>query len=392
MNKYFTDLIDELKNKGSEYNLGMDSALATLRQLLNKESLSSSSAKNANNMKDLHQPNIPGSPQDTTKQNEIDEISKKAQEIRDSTQDIIDDNDNRIDQKQPNKDQSKQKQSNEKQPVQDEVKELAQEIQDQAEKLSDQAKNETSQKNIDDINKKLTGLQKRIQDIKDFWDDPENLKEIKADIKNKINYRKIQQEIKNAKNFEKNRKYKAANISQIVRDIQTALKTDSSKVRDSSYRYYNPRSTKLGYIAPGRFWNDKPKIPKLCFYFDYSSSWSGDKEKIDMGERIYQALIDLDKKKVIELTRFYFADSVSTNSNSCGSGNSDAPFPHIQTLLNANEIDNLIIMTDSDPQPLNTVTIPGRVWLLFYDTENEAVIEHTKTKVSSNKKIYMIEH
>ena len=47
MNKYFTDLIDELKNKGSEYNLGMDSALATLRQLLNKENLGASSAKNA---------------------------------------------------------------------------------------------------------------------------------------------------------------------------------------------------------------------------------------------------------------------------------------------------------------------------------------------------------
>lgn len=258
MNKYFNDLIDELKNKGAEYNLGMDSALATLRQLLNKESLGASSAKSANNMKDLHQPNIPGAPQDTTKQNEIDDISKKAQEIRDSTQDIIDDNDNRIDQKQPNKDQSNknqsnQKQSDEKQPVQDEVKELAQEIQDQAEKLADQAENETSQKNIDDINKKLTGLQKRIQNIKDFWDDPENLKEIKADIKNKIDYRKIQQEIKDAKKFEKNRKYKGANISQIVRDIQTALKTDASKVRDSSYRYYNPRSTKLGYIAPGRF-------------------------------------------------------------------------------------------------------------------------------------------
>ena len=67
-----------------------------------------------------------------------------------------------------------------------------------------------------------------------------------------------------------------------------------------------------------------------------------------MGHRIEEALKKLDREGRIDLRCLYFGSRVHDRFTVNDPSNSDAPIPHAIGLLNQDDLDNVIIMIDSD--------------------------------------------
>lgn len=292
---------------------------------------------------------------------ELNDLVDKIKQARNSAEDVIDDADNKINQSEAEK-------------ALDELDEL--------EKEARKAKAQS------DANK----IKARLDSIADFWEDPKNQEKAKKDKINRDTYRKLSKELTKARfnALKRNYNYKPMNIKEIVNNIVHTIKNATTKKRDSSWARYNARSDDLGYYAPGRYNREIQNVPNVVFYFDVSGSWSGNKEKIDMGHRIEEALKVLDKQGRIHLSCFYFGTTVHTEFTTRDGGNSNAPIPHAIDLCNKGKLDNVIIMTDSDPSCDLKLEVPGYAWLLFYDSVSESLADNVSGQKGT--KIAMIEH
>lgn len=302
----------------------------------------------------------------TLSREEVDKLIDKIKETRNKLDDVIDDNDNKIDHNStvPN-DIEKSK--------------------DELNKLEDDAKEAESAKEVN-------GIKSRLQKIADFWDDEDNVKQMQSDAKSRTTYKELQKQLIQAKRNaqRKDSRYRPATISEIVNNISRTIKDQTSQYRDSDWSHYNNRSDELGYLAPGRFTAEKYNKPKVVFYFDVSGSWCYNKEKIDMGHRIEEALKKLNREGRIDLKCLYFGTRVNDQFTTKDQGNSAEPIPHALELLEYGELDNLIIMTDNDPWCDKTLKVPGYVWLLFYDDANENFATHVSGQKGTT--IFMIQH
>lgn len=324
----------------------------------------------------MHMPNVPNQPpqqsddmspssssdkieqQSSKLQIDIDKVRELAAQQRNSADDVIDDADNLIDS-------------------------------DALDQLSDEARAAKTQADIDKISA-------RLERIKQFWDD--------ASVKQHTDDAEIRKAMRSpsavAKKFaryanqrhKRDYRFKALRIDVIARNIARSIKNEISLKRDSSWSRYNPRSDDLGYIQPGRYNKEVKDRPVVLFYFDVSGSWCGNQEKIHMGHQIEQALIQLDKQKKIKLIRKYFGTKAHDEFTNSDHGNSSEPGPDIIRMQQAGLCDNLIIMTDSDPHPTSHVVIDGCVWLLFYDSVSDPVVENITAKNPEKRFIYMIQH
>ena len=184
---------------------------------------------------------------------------------------------------------------------------------------------------------------------------------MKADAAERKAYQSVAKELRKMKlaNLKRNYAYTPLSIDEIVHNIIHTIKTQIQPQRDSSWSRYNPKSDDLGYIAPGRYMNDKKKKPKVVFFFDVSGSWCGDKVKIDMGHRIEEALKVLHDKGKIDLTCLYFGTKVHSTFTTDDQGNSDAPIPDAIEMVKNGDLDNIIIMTDDNPQSDEKLEVPG---------------------------------
>ena len=328
----------------------------------NDKSSDENEKKNNNNKSDKNDNKGDG----TLSKEEIDKLIDKIKETRNKLDDVIDDNDNKIDHN-------------------SEVSDNAEEAKDELDKLEDDAKEAD---NINAVNK----IQNRLQKIADFWNNEDNVKQMQSDSKARLKYREVQKQLtqakKNAQN--KNSQYRPATISEIVNNINRTIKNQTQQYRDSDWSHYNNRSDELGYLAPGRFNAEKYNKPKVVFYFDVSGSGWYNKEKIAMGHRIEEALKKLDREGRIDLRCLYFGSRVHDKFTVSDPSNSDAPIPHAIGLLNHDELDNVIIMTDSDPYSSDYLKVPGYAWLLFYDYANSAFATHVSGQKGTT--IFMIQH
>lgn len=322
-------------------------------------------------------------------QDKIEEIRKLVKELRNAADDVIDDNDQRINPDQSN-DTSNDTSSDESNKPTDGIQSTAKDISDKAKELEKDIKQDNNpEQNID-------GYKKRLEKIADFWDD-DTIEDVKKEIGSGKEYQELRKRLKaELKQALSNKVYyrnvKTVNIDGIVQDIVHTLKTDPVTYRNSDYRHYNPRSELFGRPVPGRFQAQKNnKIPTIGVFFDESGSWTGDAIKYSMEEKLTASIIKLEEQKKIKLLPiFYFADTTSTNKKEVGSGNSDAPVPYIKKLIENQQLDNAIIMTDNNPSTEERVQLPGYLWLLFYDTVAESFVKNLSGKKGTS--VYMINH
>lgn len=346
---------------------GFEAALSTIAQALFGEGPLGPFQKKLTDKLDPRMKPLPiplRKPLDTLNPKELEDLLNRVKAARDKANDVIDDAGNRISPKK------------------------AEEISDTLDDLEQQAE---EAKTESDANK----IKARLKTIADFWEGEageQHRKSLERDIADRRDYKELNRSLRRARVNAKyrNYSYRPMSIGAIVNNIVRTIKTQVQPYRDSSWDVYNPRSDDMGYVMPGRYNAEKRTKPRVVFYFDVSGSWCRDKVKIDMGHRIEEALKVLDHQNKIELSCYYFGTTVHDYATRKDQGNSDAPIPHAIKLLEAGELDNVIIMTDDNPSSDQKLQVPGYAWLLFYDTVSESLATNVSGKKGTS--IVMIEH
>ena len=345
-----------------------------LKSKNNKSQNNNSEHKNKEDSSSTGDPSSGASNQQLN-QKKIEQIRELVKKLRNAADDVVDDSDDEI----------QSGKSDEAQQTAD----MAQKISDTAKKLENDIKQDS---NAED---KVDRYKKRLQKIADFWDDS-TIDEVKKELASGKDYqetkKRLRVELKKALDNKKHfYNYKKVNIDNIKNEIVRTLKKEYLQSRDSDYQHYSYKSQTYGRPVPGRFMTNKGKrIPVVALFFDESGSWSGDAEKYAMEEKITSSIVELDKKGIIKLQIYFFADTTSTDRTKVGGGNSDAPVPFIKKLLQTKQIDNAIIMTDDNPSTNDKITLPGYLWLLFYDTIATTFVQNLKGKKGTS--VYMIDH
>ena len=80
----------------------------------------------------------------------------------------------------------------------------------------------------------------------------------------------------------------------------------------------------------------------------------------------------------IEIRVYYFADKVGSERGKVGGGTRGTPIlDHIEQTKPT----NVIVITDGDIGDCHRVVkVPGAVWMLFYDSRSQNLMEHLKGK------------
>jgi hypothetical protein len=154
-----------------------------------------------------------------------------------------------------------------------------------------------------------------------------------------------------------------------------ALQVKTNELQDDSWSAINRRYVDSGVLQPGKRITELPdrKIPIIDFYFDCSSSWTGN--DIAVGKKAAAALADMEEKGQIKINLYYFGDEVSSEYNDVR-GQATSGWNEIVKNVIATQATNVIIMTDDDMEnwwegdKALTYTVPGYVWYLWKNGQN----------------------
>lgn len=244
-------------------------------------------------------------------------------------------------------------------------------------KISPFAPSSDSEKN------KLSELEGKIAAIKDFLDNPDS-------------YQNTISEITRIKNLH-NQKRKGSGVDKDVyanspsakfeMDLNRFIKDGVKSTVNPSWGRINKTYVNSRLVRPGRRHEEKFQTALINVYFDQSGSW--DDEKIAVGKSIISKLLDYEKRKIIKVNVYYFANDVDEkpDHNHIGYGTNGRP---IVEHIKKTQPNNVIIMTDSDISDIReSIMVPGAVWLLFKGGVSKNLIDHIHGKLST--KIFELE-
>ena len=163
-------------------------------------------------------------------------------------------------------------------------------------------------------------------------------------------------------------------LNQFISSLSGFIAKQTAVGRDASWKRTNPVYSRQGIVRPGKARTMNKKIPLVQLYYDRSGSWSGDKQKEEIGRRGRAVLEDYERRGLIKVQDYWFDTKVRTNEREAGGGTAGQPI--LENIIDT-QPDNVVIITDSDISDcVSTVTIPGAVWLLFVDGVSDNLIEH----------------
>ena len=214
-------------------------------------------------------------------------------------------------------------------------------------------------------------LVKRVAEIKRQFNDLKTKGQIDIENKAAIDKEKVE---KRAREQRRDRaqplnKFRLA-LNRFIQDQIRVEDEENEEIFDRSY--INRR-----FLMPGTFEKEDKKIPKINVYWDVSGSFSPP-QKTEGARRAIATLDQYVRNGDIVIDTFYFADRVSETKSGAGGGTNGRP---IQEHIAATKPTNVIIITDSDISDCSGETIvPGAVWMLFYDSQSQNLIDHVKGK------------
>ena len=214
-------------------------------------------------------------------------------------------------------------------------------------------------------------LVKRVAEIKRLFNDLKTKGQIDTENKTAIDKEKV----------EKRAREQRRDRAQPLNKFRLALNRfilDQIRVEDEeNEEIFDPSYINRGFIMPGSFEKEDKKIPKINVYWDVSGSFSSP-QKTEGARRAIATLDQYVRNGDIVIDTFYFADRVSETKSGAGGGTNGRP---IQDHIAATKPTNVIIITDSDISDCSGETIvPGAVWMLFYDSQSQNLIDHVKGK------------
>ena len=140
---------------------------------------------------------------------------------------------------------------------------------------------------------------------------------------------------------------------------------------EDTYRRLDPRYEDTDFLMPGRIEKDPKHIPVVAAYWDASGSFSPP-EKTAAARKAIETLTKYDRAGDLKLDVWYHGGKVArTREEAGGWNNGNEVMRHIKET----KPDNVIIITDGDLSDTNIpVTVPGAVWMLFYDMRSSGLM------------------
>lgn len=223
---------------------------------------------------------------------------------------------------------------------------------------------------------KVAEIQKRLSDIKrrqDALDEDQGLiqKEKIQAVKDK-EYRNI-----------------TSSLNKFRMNFQRFIKDQIDYFRGDTWNRPNKNYAGTGIIMPGKTMYAPGKIPTINVYWDVSGSFDNP-AKTQGAKDAIGTINQYVKRGDIKVNIFYFADRVATTQAAAGGGtDGNKVLDHIEQTKPT----NVVVITDSDvdnAENHNLVTVPGAVWMLFYDREAEDFAKVLKGKTQTKE--YLIEY
>lgn len=250
------------------------------------------------------------------------------------------------------------------------------ELQDALTQLADEAKEIAGQ-----IKQGEDGLFKPTEEQRNQAILINKVNKIKKEFNDTKNKAEIESENREAKRVEKQtketNKYKNSPIIKFRESLVKFIKNEISYLRGASWKKYNKTYGNIGVLRPGHT-NVQTPVPLINVYFDRSGSW--DASKTENGAKAIATLNKYVQQGQLKIKLYYFSNNVHTverDAEAEGGTNGQPILNHIEQTKPT----NVIILTDSDISDCKSyVTVPGGVWLLFYQGRSQNLIEHLKGK------------
>ena len=215
-----------------------------------------------------------------------------------------------------------------------------------------------------DVAARVAQIDKMLKDLK--------LKETMLDEVN-VNKQK-ERAIRAARNIAR---YNKSGIQKFKLALNRFIDNQLSSEVDATWTRIHPSYEDSEFIFPGKKEVEEKRIPLINVYWDVSGSFD-DPKKTASARQAIATLNQYVRNGDIEIDTYYFADRVSDNEKDAGGGTNGQPI--LNHILGTHP-DNVIVITDGDIGDCrNHVQVPGAVWMLFYDTRSQNLIDHLSGK------------
>lgn len=226
-------------------------------------------------------------------------------------------------------------------------------------------------------------VQIRAQKIKDFLNDAQNKIEAQQDNVNAIRKERAE---KQKRDYEK--WFKQRTDLRFLSSLDKLVKTQTARHRESTWR--RPSKTVVpgsDVLRKGRRGVESKTIPLIAVFYDRSGSW--DAEKTAVGDKAISMLTqNYEKRGLIKLQLFFFADTVSSNLYDPNLGGGTSANQLILDKIAQIRATNVIIITDSDMDSTNSYSshpfigkvtkVPGGVYFLFKGGRCTKIMQYLK--------------
>ena len=223
----------------------------------------------------------------------------------------------------------------------------------------------------DEDQAKKDELARRVAEIKEYINDSGKMGDLLSDSNQAKQREKAAKAARDAerKNSDPLNMFKL-NLNRFIAD-------QLSEIQEETPARINPAYEDSEFILPGMMWKENKYIPKINVYHDVSGSFS-DPAKTEMAMRAIDTLNKYVRDGDLIIDVYYFADRVSSTKRGAGGGTSGTP---ILEHVKQTKPTNVIVITDSDISDCREeVKVPGAVWMLFYGSRSENIMQHLRGK------------
>ena len=225
---------------------------------------------------------------------------------------------------------------------------------------------------------------KSPEEIQDLEERVKEIKRIFSDLKAKQEILDNSKEVKTKEKRDKMARdadrQSSSGLNQFRLSLNRFIRDMLEEDNDDTYSRLNPSYEYTDFIFPGQMRMENKHIPSINVYWDVSGSFSDPKKT----EGARQAIATLNKyveNGDIVIRPYYFADRVSDTKEGAGGGTQGTPIiEHIEKTKPM----NVIVITDSDITDISSLkTVPGAVWMLFYGSKSDNLIQNLRGKKES---------
>ena len=175
-------------------------------------------------------------------------------------------------------------------------------------------------------------------------------------------------------------KYRNDPLRKFKLSLNRFIATQIGLEREETWSRINPTYEDSGFLLPGVSRQEKVTIPVINVYHDVSGSFSSE-EKTKTAMAAIASLNEYKRKGKIDIKYYFFAEDVSASKSDAASRSWGTNGEPIMQHIAKTKPTNVIIITDSDIDDcVSTTVVPGAVWLLFYGSTSQNLIDHIRGK------------